>query len=67
MKNPEPFQHFQFVYDFKVLRNGGQMEALCNIRIHRNIEIIDISLDQGKKRDSPKIKPKAYTLTKWTP
>ena len=67
MKTHVQFQHFQFVYDFELPRNGRQMGALCNIQIDRTIKIVDISLDQGKKRDSPKIKPKACTLTKWKP
>ena len=61
------FQHFQFVYDFEVLRNCGQVGALCKIQIDQSIKIVDISLDQSKKRDSPKIKPKACNLTKWAP
>ena len=43
------------------------MGALCNIQIDRKIKIVDISLDQCKTCDSPKIEPKACTVTKWAP
>ena len=67
MKIPMRFQHFQFGDDSEVPRSGGQMGALCNIQIDRKIKIVDISLDQRKKNDSPKIEPKACTVTKWAP
>ena len=66
-KNLMRFQHFQFGDDSEVLRSGGQMGALCNIQIDRKIKIVDISLDQCKTCDSPKIEPKACTVTKWAP
>ena len=61
------FQHFQFGGDSEVLRSGGQMGALCNIQIDWKRTIVDISLDQGKKHDYPKIEPTACTVTKWAP
>ena len=67
MKIHVQFQHFQFVNDFEVLRNGRQMGALCKIQIDWKIKIVNISLDQCKKRNSPKMEPKACTVTKWAP
>ena len=32
------------------IRSGRQMGAICNIQINRKIKIVDISLDQRKKR-----------------
>ena len=49
MKNLVQFQDFQFVYDLRMLRSGGQMGALCNIQIDRKIKFVDISLNQLKK------------------
>ena len=66
-KNLVRFQHFQFVYDLRLLRSACQMDALCNVQIHQKIKIVDISLDQGKNKDSPEIEPKACTVTKWAP
>ena len=66
-KNLVRFQHFHFVYDLRLLTSVGQMGALCNVQIHQKIKIVDISLDQCKKHDSPKIEPKACTLTNRAP
>ena len=43
------------------------MGALCKIQIDWKIKIVNISLDQSKEYDSPKIKPKTCTVTKWAP